>query len=194
MDLRGVGYRVQPSTAKGKEHLFLWFKDNADSDGQSVPKIEVAEGKFATEALAWANARQDAENRGLCESRKVAENTFSPQEDPPGTSRLTSRSLAEQYPAKGSMPRKVVHQLYWLRETEIKNLSQQESIGVSDLESLDRGARFGVASLLYTKCDAAARNALLHDEHPHVRSCAELSQAERPCTGDVLKTSLDRKR
>ena len=92
--------------------------------------------------------------------------------------KLSSRSLAEQYPAKGSMPRDVVCQLYALREKEVMELQQKGSIGAKDLAHLDRGARVAVASLLYAKCDTDARRSLLHDEHPHVRSCAELAREE----------------
>lgn len=91
---------------------------------------------------------------------------------------LTSRSLAEQYPVKGSMPIAVVQQLYDLRENEVERLSQQGMITVADLRGLDRGARFLVAHTLYAKCDDAARYALLHDVHPHVRSGATSAQSD----------------
>lgn len=91
---------------------------------------------------------------------------------------VTSRMLAEQYPVKGSMPHAVVHQLYQLREAEISTLSQRAVILETDLRELDRGGRAVVASMLYAKCDDVARNALLHDEHPHVRSCAVISRSE----------------
>lgn len=91
---------------------------------------------------------------------------------------VTSRMLAEQYPVKGSMPHSVVHQLYQLREAEISTLSQRAVILEFDLRELDRGGRAVVASMLYAKCDDVARNALLHDEHPHVRSCAVISRSE----------------
>jgi hypothetical protein len=93
-------------------------------------------------------------------------------------SRLTSRALAEQYTVKGSMPQAVVHQLYALREAEVESLGAQTQIAVADLHVLDRLGRAVVAGSMFEKCDAAARHALLHDEHAHVRSCALLSQAE----------------
>lgn len=91
---------------------------------------------------------------------------------------LTSRKLAEQFPVKGSMPQAVVHQLYRLREAEVTALSQRSVIVESDLGDLDRGARAVVAGLLYAKCDERARQALLNDEHPHVRSCAAISGSD----------------
>ncbi|ARL04372.1 hypothetical protein BOC44_21655 (plasmid) [Burkholderia pseudomallei] len=91
---------------------------------------------------------------------------------------LTSRKLAEQYPVKGSMPHAVVHQLYQLREAEVAALSQRSVIVEADLGDLDRGGRAVVASLLYAKCDDRARQALLKDEHPHVRSCAAISRSD----------------
>ena len=90
----------------------------------------------------------------------------------------TSRALAERYPNKGSMPPEVVRRLYHVREMEVHRLSLQGVIRPSDLTTLDRGSRIAVASLLYGKCDAAAREALLNDSHAHVRSCAVLSQSE----------------
>ncbi|MBP0639968.1 hypothetical protein [Cupriavidus sp. AcVe19-6a] len=91
---------------------------------------------------------------------------------------VTSRLLAERYPAKGSMPRAVVHQLYQLRELEVERLGQCEAIVMADLQGLDRLARAVVASMLFEKCDNDTRHALLHDEHPHVRSCAVISQSD----------------
>lgn len=91
---------------------------------------------------------------------------------------LSSRMLAEQYPVKGSMPRAVVEQLYQLREEEVATLSQRPVVTVDDLRDLDRLGRFLVADGLFEKCDDAARHALLHDEHPHVRSCAEISKRD----------------
>ncbi|KAF7962625.1 hypothetical protein AWV80_19390 [Cupriavidus sp. UYMU48A] len=91
---------------------------------------------------------------------------------------VTSRRMAERYPAKGSMPRAVVHQLYQLREFEVERLSQRDPIVIADLQGLDRSARAMVASMLFEKCDDETRHALLHDEHPHVRSCAVISQSD----------------
>lgn len=98
--------------------------------------------------------------------------------------KLTSRALAEQYPAKGSMPQAVVAQLYQLREDEVAYLAKKGKVTVSDLATLDRGARFVVATMLFGKCDTEAKQALLHDEHHQVRSAAVLAKAElepEPC-------------
>ncbi|VVE35698.1 hypothetical protein [Pandoraea terrigena] len=91
---------------------------------------------------------------------------------------VTSQVLAERYPVKGSMPLPVVHQLYQLREAEFERLSQRDMIVAADLRGLDRGVRFAIADMLFAKCDAAARHALLNDEHPHVRSSAAISQSD----------------
>lgn len=93
---------------------------------------------------------------------------------------VTSRRLAEQFPVKGSMPRPVVHLLYQLRELEVERLSQQHAISIADLQGLDRLARAMVAATLFEKCDPDTRHALMHDEHPHVRSCAVISQSTFP--------------
>ncbi|WP_425953219.1 LPD11 domain-containing protein [Ralstonia pseudosolanacearum] len=92
--------------------------------------------------------------------------------------KLTSRALAEQYPVKGSMPFAVAEQLYELREAELESLGQRAVIQVDDLRDLDRLGRFMVADGLFEKCNDAARHSLLHDDHPHVRSCAEISKRE----------------
>ncbi|RQR11326.1 hypothetical protein DF026_17130 [Burkholderia stagnalis] len=91
---------------------------------------------------------------------------------------ISSRTLAAKYPVKGSMPHAVVHQLYQLREAEVERLSQRDVIKEVDLHDLDRGARAVVAGMLFGKCDDAARHALLHDEHAHVRSAAAISQSD----------------
>lgn len=91
---------------------------------------------------------------------------------------VTSRELVNCYPVKGSMPPAVVQQLYQLREWEIERLSKRDVIMVTDVQSLDRGGRAMVAMSLFEKCDDVARHALVHDEHPHVRSCAMLSQSD----------------
>lgn len=91
---------------------------------------------------------------------------------------VTSKILADRYPVKGSMPLAVVHQLYRLREAEVERLSGRDVIVVGDLQCLDRGARAVLAAMLFEKCDTDTRHALLHDEHPHVRSCAVISQSD----------------
>ncbi|MGW9760573.1 hypothetical protein ACUXSM_007454, partial [Burkholderia sp. 132550021-2] len=91
---------------------------------------------------------------------------------------MTSKLLAEKYPAKGSMPHHLTYLLYQLRETEVGRLSRSSEVAVADLQDLDRGARAVVASMLFGKCSNDARNFLLNDEHSHVRSCAAISQSE----------------
>lgn len=99
----------------------------------------------------------------------------------------TSRALAAQYPVKGSMPRHVIEELYQLREAEVESLGRRDVIHEVDLRDLDRLGRFMVADGLFEKCDEAARHALLHDEHAHVRSCAEI--AKRDLRAARLKVS-----
>jgi hypothetical protein len=88
---------------------------------------------------------------------------------------LSSKILAGLYPIKGSMPKEVVELLYFMREKEVARLASQAIVTVCDLEQLDRGARFSVASTLFDRCNEEAKYALLHDEHPHVRSAATIS-------------------
>lgn len=89
---------------------------------------------------------------------------------------LTSKALADLYPVKGSMPAELVDQLYSKREEEVARLAAQAVITVSDLSGLDRGARFAVADKLFARCNDEAKYALLHDNHPHVRSAATIAE------------------
>jgi hypothetical protein len=91
---------------------------------------------------------------------------------------LTTKDLVDRYPHKGSMPMAVITLLYELREREVERLSRRDVVVVADVQSLDRSGRAMVAMSLFAKCDVAARNALVHDEHPQVRSCAVLSQLD----------------
>ncbi|ABO60310.1 hypothetical protein LA345_37420 (plasmid) [Burkholderia vietnamiensis] len=90
----------------------------------------------------------------------------------------SSGDLAAKYPARGSMPARVVEQLYITREAEYALLAKRERIDVSDLASLDRGARFMVADGLFDKCSGDARAALLTDASHGVRSTARLAGLE----------------
>lgn len=130
--------------------------------------VDVAErdsgGALRWVALPFEDPRYE---KAILEARTLAVGSSTRNTTP-----LTSRMLAGQYPVKGSMPQPVVKQLYQLREAEVAVLSRQPVITETDLRQLDRGARGMVADLLFAKCDEATRHALLHDEHPHVRSFA----------------------
>ncbi|MGF6440079.1 hypothetical protein [Paraburkholderia youngii] len=130
--------------------------------------VDVAErdsgGALRWVALPFEDPRYE---KAILEARALAADGVTRHTTP-----LTSRMLAGQYPVKGSMPLPVVKQLYQLREAEVAVLSRQSVITEADIRQLDRGARGMVADLLLAKCDEAARHALLHDEHPHVRSIA----------------------
>lgn len=89
---------------------------------------------------------------------------------------LSSRELSERYPAKGSMPAELVEQLYALREEEIRRLASLPEVAATHLLGLDWGARAKVADLLFTRCSAQARYALLNDAHHFVRSSAVLAE------------------
>jgi hypothetical protein len=92
--------------------------------------------------------------------------------------KLTSQALSAQYPVRGSMPSAMRNQLYRLREAEIEALSAAHVITEANLRDLDRLGRLMVAEGLFEKCDEAARYALIHDDHPHVRSCAKISMGD----------------
>lgn len=90
---------------------------------------------------------------------------------------VTAKQIRNEYPSKGSMPPDIVKKMYSLREAEVLALAQKDVITVDDIQALERHGKWQVADELYSKCDLQARNALLTDEHPHVRSCAEISQS-----------------
>lgn len=66
--------------------------------------------------------------------------------------------------------------MYAERDAAINRLAGQSSVDVADLRSLDRLGRFKVAAELWASCTDEARSALLADEHPHVRSAAQIAQ------------------
>lgn len=58
--LRTQGYTVEPSRSKSQAGRFRWWRETG-SDGVSVPKRELSETTFATEAEAWDSARADSD-------------------------------------------------------------------------------------------------------------------------------------
>ena len=61
------------------------------------------------------------------------------------------------------------------RNELIQAMVESGSIKLGDLVALDRLGRFPVASEHWALCDKTARDSLLSDQHPHVRSCALIS-------------------
>lgn len=155
----------EPATAR-----FLTMVEQAILLGTPSDVVAVVTGELDAQQQAAPDARL-AEAEHAISTLSVASQNASEIS-------VTSRTLAAMYPVKGSMPPAVVHQLYRLREAEVERLSQHDVIKEADLLDLDRGARAVVAGMLYGKCDEAARHALLHDEHAHVRSAAVISQSD----------------
>lgn len=56
--LRTLGYSVEPS--KSQAGKFRWWRETG-SDGVSVPKRELSETTFITEADAWDAAKADSD-------------------------------------------------------------------------------------------------------------------------------------
>lgn len=65
--------------------------------------------------------------------------------------------------------------IYADRAKAIAVLAAAGRVDADDLRQLDRLGRCHVANELWNVCTSEARDALLHDEHPHVRSCASLA-------------------
>lgn len=84
---------------------------------------------------------------------------------------------------KGSSPERV-ERMYAARDAYIDALVDRDVIGLSDLKVMERTGRVKVASEHWQLCDADAQGSLLRDEHPHVRSCAVLSQAGMPANAE----------
>lgn len=91
---------------------------------------------------------------------------------------LTAKDLASQH-KRGCMPLDQVQRLYDLRNAEVAALAGQSSISIDDVQNLERGGRFLIASEHFSKCTPQARNALLGDSSPGVRSAAAISNAQR---------------
>jgi hypothetical protein len=69
-----------------------------------------------------------------------------------------------------------VESLYAERDMAIDFLRERPGpVTASDLVAFDRLGRARIAEELWARCDTSARNALLTDEHPQVRSVARLS-------------------
>lgn len=155
----------EPATAR-----FLTMVEQAISLGTPSDVVAVVTRELDAQQQAAPDARLAEAERAISTLSVASQNASEIS--------FTSRTLAAMYPVKGSMPQAVVHQLYRLREAEVERLSQRDVIKEADLHDLDRGARAVVAGMLYGKCDEAARHALLHDEHAHVRSAAVISQSD----------------
>lgn len=68
---------------------------------------------------------------------------------------------------------------YAARDREIDRLKAQKKVSTDDIRALDRLGRFLATCELWNLCDRAAQDALLNDEHPHVRSSAAIAATKR---------------
>lgn len=69
-------------------------------------------------------------------------------------------------------------EIYQERDRRISQLRKLSSIDVSDFKDIHRTGRFILADQYWNLLTDTAKYFLLHDEHPHVRSCAEISQRD----------------
>jgi hypothetical protein len=99
---------------------------------------------------------------------------------------LSSQTLRDRYPGKGSMPAEFVEKLYELRELEVRRLALLPEISPAHLDGLDWGARALVADLLFARCNADAQRVLLDDSHHFVRSTAALVARGADAAPDLL--------
>ena len=67
-----------------------------------------------------------------------------------------------------------VEMLHQLRQQDVEQLLKKNMITVNDIMGLDWGGRFAIANRHFDKCDDAAKQALLHDQHHAVRAAASL--------------------
>jgi hypothetical protein len=65
--------------------------------------------------------------------------------------------------------------IYSSRQASLNSLIAMKCVNAQDLDRLDRGGRFRVADELWDLCSPSAKQALLNDPHPHVRSTARIS-------------------
>jgi hypothetical protein len=68
---------------------------------------------------------------------------------------------------------------YQVRHDLVGALVAKGKIQASDVLSLDRLGCIKVANEFWSICDQSARDALLHSEHAHVRSCARLAVVDK---------------
>ncbi|MFP3637564.1 hypothetical protein [Paraburkholderia sp. SIMBA_054] len=148
----------------------------ADPETREGVGISFIEGGVATPIVVWGKSIQGVhfEEAAIFALNRYAQALREGTKMPSPS----SQALRDLYPSKGSMPRKVIEQLYATRDAELAVLAAQASIGAADLIGLDWSARAKVASEQFSRCDAVARNSLLRDGHHHVRSCASLAQAD----------------
>lgn len=94
----------------------------------------------------------------------------------------TPREVADAIKPRNAKPIEV-EWLYIVRNRFVDALKSRGSVGMNDLNDLDRLGRFKVANECWSICTEDARNALLADSHPHVRSTALLAanSAARGC-------------
>lgn len=80
-----------------------------------------------------------------------------------------------KYPSPENLER-----IYAERRAQVQRLGEKPSISAGDIQALTRHGRIQVADELWATCDQDARQALLHDEHAHVRSTAEIASKRPP--------------
>jgi len=68
--------------------------------------------------------------------------------------------------------------LHQLRQQDVEQLLKKNMITVNDIMGLDWGGRFAIANRHFDKCDDAAKQALLHDQHHAVRAAASLVNSD----------------
>lgn len=85
----------------------------------------------------------------------------------------TAKSIRDLYPR--NMPGKLAELMYQLGDAEVEALASKSEISIGDILNLERRGKCLVADALFAKCSIEAREILLHDEHPHVRSIANIS-------------------
>jgi hypothetical protein len=79
-----------------------------------------------------------------------------------------------------------VTELHRLREQDLAALASKDIITIDDIQVLEWGVKFAVANELFDKCDAAAKHALLHDQHHGVRAAATLFKPTEKLARQVL--------
>ena len=68
-----------------------------------------------------------------------------------------------------------IEDMYAERDRRIAELGTLQRVDIRDLKGFERTGRFIIADKLWNRLTEDAKNALLHDEHAHVRSCARIS-------------------
>lgn len=97
----------------------------------------------------------------------------------PSPAAVTTPALFAAGLKKGCTTLDEAKRLYEMRDAFIQQLVLKARVSQSEIQQLDRTGRCIVASNHWHICTRDAREALLSDEHAHVRACANIAEEQQ---------------